>query len=160
VAHCFLLNITARMAPLADVESREVRSLGAAAELLLEEFVPHPALPFAREIVLQTAFPLGSVRGSDDDEIAVVRAVVKLFRTASEGVADLSLPASASGWHARLVAAVFQNLDLLYDSGFPHADAIAGAVLEAVWEEDQRATRETVAVEPEGHAEEHRDESR
>jgi hypothetical protein len=160
VAHGFLMNITAWMAPLADGKSGEVRLLRDPAELLLTESVPAAALPFAREVVLQTAFPLGSVAAPADVEIAIAHAVVELFGNAGQGVADLSAAASAPAWHTRFVAAVFQNLDLLYDSGSVHADAISGAVLEAVWAADQRPTCGDFADDPESHAEERRDESR
>jgi hypothetical protein len=114
--------------------------LSAAAESLLTASVPFQALPFAREIAVQTAFPLGSTAASSDAEFVTVRAVVNLLRSAAEGTADLSLPAPASRLQARFVAAVFQNLDLLYHGDFPHSDAVSAAVIQAVWSADEGST--------------------
>jgi hypothetical protein len=111
--------------------------LGDSTELLLAASLPARALPFAREIVLQTAFPLGSAATPADAEIVAVRAVIDMLRSAAEGSVDLSLPMNGSVFHTRFVAAVFQNLDLLYESDFPHADAVSAAVLQAVWTADE-----------------------
>ncbi|MBA2671708.1 MAG: hypothetical protein H0U67_15165 [Gemmatimonadetes bacterium] len=127
--------------------------LGEAAESLLAGSVTAQALPFARAIALQTAYPLGAAAASGDAEIAAVRAVVKLLRSAADGAADLSLSATGSGFEARFVAAVFQNLDLLYVSDFPHVDAVSSAVLQAVWVAGEDPIADGFADETDDHGE-------
>jgi hypothetical protein len=61
--------------------------------------------------------------------VAVARRVVDLLLAAERG--DAAAEHALAGDHAML-AAFFQNVDLLYQHGCPTADAVSGLILQAL----------------------------
>jgi hypothetical protein len=88
------------------------------------------ALGFAEAVTLQCAYPLGEPPSHQRpaSEASAAESVLALLRAASHG-------SQADGQLERdpvLLAAVFQNADLLYRDGFPHAEAVALLVMHAL----------------------------
>jgi hypothetical protein len=104
----------------------------------------HAALPpgggsctraFAGEIVLELAYPLGAAESRDPnaDEAIAARAVLDVIGAAFEGVPGaVAEGARRLAEDAPMLAAFFQNLDLLADCDRGHAKAVAALVAEAL----------------------------
>lgn len=93
------------------------------------------ARAFTEEIVLELAYPLGAAESRDPaaDEARAARRVLDVIGAAFE-----SSPGARAEGARRLaadgpmLAAFFQNLDLLSDCGRGHAGAVAGLVAAAL----------------------------
>jgi hypothetical protein len=96
------------------------------------------ALAFAEAVTLQCAYPLGEPPGHQRSasEASAAESVLALLRTAAQSPHERLTPPDTSDGHLErdpiLLAAVFQNADLLYRDGFPHADAVALLVMHAL----------------------------
>ncbi|MDB4949236.1 MAG: hypothetical protein JWM27_1885 [Gemmatimonadetes bacterium] len=99
---------------------------------------PHgaaPDSPFVREIVREVAFPLGTSAGTADpaERSALVERTVRALVRDAAGDADAREDAARRlASQPPLLAAFFQNADLLYDERHPSADAVSAAVMRAV----------------------------
>lgn len=91
-----------------------------------------PALPFARAVLVQVALAPGAER-DPEDELSTAHAIAGVLMM-PEGPIDSAgpTPARALAGDPVLLAAFFQNIDLLYDAGSPHADRVSGWIMEAV----------------------------
>ncbi|HET6231990.1 MAG TPA: hypothetical protein VFE05_18095 [Longimicrobiaceae bacterium] len=88
--------------------------------------------PFVDAVVAQVARPLG-VRDVPASAEARVRAVVaNLIARASDPTPAARVPAELLVADLVLLAAFFQNVDLLYDGGYAHADAVSMLVMHAL----------------------------
>lgn len=109
--------------------------LSEAAEKLLFASLAPGALEFARATTLQAAHRLGAPPPSGDDELQIARNVVHLVTSAVNG-----LPYGADTTDEQrqtLTSAAFQNLDLLYQSNFPQADAVSALIMHLIWSPDR-----------------------
>lgn len=85
------------------------------------------ALPFAEAVALQLAHPPGVAGAAEAERAAVERVIGALERTDEQ----------AARWLAsdpELLAALFQNVDLLYAHGYPGADSVSLLVMRALEE--------------------------
>jgi hypothetical protein len=116
------------------------------------------ALPFLEAVVQQTAFPLGesvSAAEAPERQRKTVRQVIDLLlatRAAGGEAAagDRDEAAERLRAHPVLLAAFFQNIDLLYQQAYPHADAVSLLVMRALdnREEPGRAPGEAASAIP------------
>lgn len=92
------------------------------------------ALPFARAVVTQLARAPGAAAAPAEERRVAeeVAAVLRLARPESRGDAGPERAGERLAADATLLAAFFQNVDLLYDHGYRHADAVSLAVMHAV----------------------------
>lgn len=91
-----------------------------------------PALGFARAVLVQVALPPGAAQ-DPVAEMAAARAIAGvLARRAEPAGADGRTPARVLAADPVLLAAFFQNVDLLYDAASPDADRVSGWIMEAV----------------------------
>lgn len=89
-----------------------------------------PALPFAEAVVLQAAHPLGraATKRREVETAARVADILHERRSGSQpGEAAAALAADPE-----LLAAFFQNIDLLYAQADPHADVVSGWIMRAL----------------------------
>jgi hypothetical protein len=131
MADLLLVNQTARMAPLNVRRDRYRGRLSAAAEELLVGALAPEAVEFARATTIQTAHRLGAPAPSADEELEVARAVVDLLTSAVQGI--LFKPSGPVEARETLISAAFQNLDLLYGSDYPYADAVSALIMHLAW---------------------------
>jgi hypothetical protein len=118
------------------------RALGRACSEALRETLDKAgagtALPFVEATVLQAAHPLGTnvtAPGAAEREWRTANLTLELLLDAVPAVRAPSEDAAARlRAEPRLLAAFFQNIDLLYQHGFPYADAVSGLVLRALEE--------------------------
>ena len=92
-------------------------------------------LPFAEEVVRQVAHPLGAEPSPDPegDEARTAGQVLELLGGAFEGTPQARAAAARRlGLDGTMLAAFFQNLDLLEDCTRGHAGAVAALVAEAL----------------------------
>ncbi|HET8656901.1 MAG TPA: hypothetical protein VFL93_15360 [Longimicrobiaceae bacterium] len=108
------------------------RRLSAAAREALERALgpTGTALAFAEAVVLQRAHPLGAapVAGA---EAGAVTEVLALLRACEDGTRARERAAELCR-EADLLSVLFQNVDLLYEAGHPHADAMGALVMAAL----------------------------
>lgn len=98
------------------------------------------AARFAESTILQRAYPLGEPADHEplEAESIAMEAVLAVLRTAAatEPPPPGELPRGEAETHlARdpvLLAAVFQNIDLLYRDAFAHADGVSALVMQAL----------------------------
>lgn len=91
-----------------------------------------PALPFARAVLVQVALQPGAAR-DPSAELAAARAIAGVLARRTETVgADECDPVRTLAADPVLLAAFFQNVDLLYDAASPDADRVSGWIMEAV----------------------------
>jgi hypothetical protein len=99
------------------------------------------ARPFVEAVAAQlsrTADPPSdgsgiSARGFAEEALAVLRAA------AAPGSVEAAAAVARLSTHAPLLAAVFQNIDLLYQHGHPRADGVAALVMTALARVDESA---------------------
>ena len=92
-------------------------------------------LPFAEEVVRQVAHPLGAEPSPDPEgeEARTAARVLALLGAAFEGTSDARAAAVRRlGKDGTMLAAFFQNLDLLEDCARGHAGAVAALVAAAL----------------------------
>lgn len=107
-------------------------SEGARARLRAALGATNPALPFAEAVVMQLARPAGDPTDAERERDTASRVAGLL--ALREGVAT-STDRQASSLlreDAVLLAAFFQNVDLLYDSGDPQADRVSRWIMTAL----------------------------
>jgi hypothetical protein len=98
------------------------------------------ARAFAESAIRQCAYPLGepAVHQPCEAETTAMEAVLAVLRSAAatDPPRRGMLPGAESEAHLErdpiLLAAVFQNVDLLYRHGFPHADGVSALVMQAL----------------------------
>jgi hypothetical protein len=101
------------------------------------------AAPFIEAVTVQRARPLGAdprppeaQREEDRDVAAAVLGLVRAATAAREPAGDGRQTMAESANRLRsdpsLLAAVFQNIDLLYRHGYSHADAVSEMVMRAL----------------------------
>lgn len=85
-------------------------------------------------MVAQLARPGGTAATPTEEERVVERvlAVLRLARRASPTDPGPERAGESLAHDTVLLAAFFQNVDLLYDHGYRHADAVSLAVMHAV----------------------------
>ncbi len=97
------------------------------------------ALPFLEAVAAQLGSPLergGRRRSPARERDAALRAV-GVLRAATAPPGEGGGPDAAAlllGGDPGLLAAFFGNVDLLFGSGFPGADAVGTAVVQAAWD--------------------------
>ncbi len=92
---------------------------------------------FAEEIVLELAYPLGAAESHDPtaDEALAARRVLEVIGAAFDGTPGTrEAGARRLAGDAALLAAFFQNLDLLEECARGHAGAVAAVVAAALGE--------------------------
>lgn len=88
------------------------------------------ALPFARAVFTQLARAPGAYSDSHTHDIdALALRISALLRSAASGGSSMGDSLMAE---PIMAAAFFQNVDLLYDSSFPRADAVSSAIMQAL----------------------------
>jgi hypothetical protein len=111
-----------------------VRPLEPAAAVLQEALgAGHAALPFAGAVVRQldgVPEPGGGTRPRDP--AATAGSVAALVRGCERADGPAGGAPAALAADPPLLAAFFQNVDLLYRHGYPHADAVGALVMGAV----------------------------
>jgi hypothetical protein len=101
------------------------------------------AAPFVEAVTVQRARPLGAdprppeaQREEDRDVAAAVLGLVRAATAAREPARECCQTMAESANRLRsdpsLLAAVFQNIDLLYRHGYSHADAVSEIVMRAL----------------------------
>lgn len=99
-------------------------------------------LPFLEAVVQQAALPLGEavpVAEAPERERRTTEQVVELLLVARSAMGEQGekYPDEAAERlraHPLLLAAFFQNIDLLYQHGYPHADAVSLLIMRALEE--------------------------
>jgi hypothetical protein len=107
------------------------RRSAAAVEALLRRESPAGALRFCRAVLRQVTHPLGASPRPEREAMALAQQLVQVLRDASAGGSPTRAPLEPE-----LLSAIFQNLDLLYEDGFAHADGISLLLIARAWEED------------------------
>jgi hypothetical protein len=113
-------------------------SIAAAAEEELGVEAGRAALPFLEAVAAQLGSPLergGRDRSPAREWEAALRAA-GVLRAATAPPGEGGGPDAAAlllGGDPGLLAAFFGNVDLLFESGFPGADAVGTAVVQAAW---------------------------
>lgn len=103
----------------------------------LAEEAADVAAPFVEAVTLQASRPLGvpdTGVNPAERERRTARTVLEMLRlaTAAEVDGGASGAAEALSRYPELHAAFFQNIDLLYEHGYIHADPVAVLVMRAV----------------------------
>jgi hypothetical protein len=110
----------------------------------------HAALAFAEAVAVQRARPLGGAPLPEAEQqrldTAVAERVTRLVHAANGHAAHTpgtvpAPPAPTAELRSDpvLLAAVFQNIDLLYRDGYPHADTVSDFVMRALSRACERA---------------------
>lgn len=108
------------------------RTAAALAETELGPAHGRAALPFLEAVAAQLGSPLvpgGRDRSPAREREAALRAV-RVLQTAAGGPDAAALLLAAD---PALLAAFFGNVDLLFEAGYPGADAVGMAVVQAAW---------------------------
>lgn len=93
--------------------------------------LPPPSLEFAVAVVLHLTFsPAEDL--AEPDERAVERDVAALLAAVERGPGGAGEGAVRLHASPELLASVFQNVDLLYAAGYPHADRLSLLVMESI----------------------------
>jgi hypothetical protein len=102
------------------------------------------SLEFVEAVVVQVAHPLGSASrdGAAGHESMVTDRVLRLLRSAVGDDASVTAAANDLATEPPLLAAFFQNLDLLPPAGFPPADAVGLLVMLALSRLEETGTAE------------------
>lgn len=103
------------------------RRLSESTRALLRQRVPRAGLPFAEAVVTQVARPLGG--GEGRREMVLAARIAELLNPRA---AAAPLDAAALVDDPVLLAAVFQNIDLLYAAAHPEAERVGALVMNAL----------------------------
>ena len=111
------------MPPSSPLESRLLRALGAPGLA---------ALPFLDAAARQLAAPAGPAPGGEEEAGERVAALLELAAAVGDAGGGPEAAGVALAEDPVLLAVFFQNVDLLYAHGYPGADAVSLAVMEAI----------------------------
>lgn len=110
-----------------------IRDLTPQAEALLAAELAPEARSFVREIVRQIAHPVSGPRTTPREEMEITGAVIGLIFAARDEELGGAAGARASAVDEHLLSSAFQNLDLLYQEGYPGADGVSLFIMGRLW---------------------------